>query len=177
MDEHGLTDGEVIVEKWEALLSGCCGFNTGTYSLWWFGPGYASDFASPANVGVSKIPALLADYQWWTLVPRNLTSSGANDNSLVSSAKGSGATRICCALGDHPQGKFALAIVPTATSPTVSMGNFPQASVRARWFDITNGTFVSVGGQPFANSGSQTMAHPGNNALGESSWLLVLDPG
>lgn len=167
-DEHAMTDTGVIVEKWQALLSGACGVLIGTGTIWPFSAGYSSEFGSNANIGMSRIYNLFAAYPWQTLVPKP-------DASLVSSALGSTTARICPALGTYSGGNFAMVLVPTATSPTVVMTNFSQSAVRARWYDPVSGAYTTVSGSPFANTGSQSMTHPGNNSIGTSAWVLVLD--
>jgi hypothetical protein len=168
-DEHSMTDIGVIVEKWQAMCSGACGVNVGTYAIWPFLSGYANEFGSVANVGMTRLASLCSGYPWWTLVPRR-------DTSLVSSSLGSqGPSRICPALGTYAGGKFAFILVPTATSPTVTMTNFTQSSVRARWYDPVSGAFTTVSGSPFSNTGSRAIAHPGSNSIGNSTWVLVLD--
>jgi hypothetical protein len=167
-DEHSMTDIGVIVEKWQAVCSGACGVNIGTGAIWPFLPGYESEFSSVANVGMSRLAALCAAYPWWTLVPKQ-------DTSLVSGTLGSNTNRICPALGTYSSGKFAFILVPTATSPTIVMSNFTQANVRTRWYDPVSGSFTTAGGSPLRNTGSQTIAHPGQNSIGSPAWVLVLD--
>lgn len=167
-DEGGISDSACIVQKWQAILSGACGALIGTAAIWKFESGYSSEFGSVANQGMTHLKTLLVDsgYDWTTLVPKA-------DTSLVSSSLGSGQTRICPALGGS--GAFAMVIVPSNTNPTVVMTNFTPSSVRARWYDITAGTFTTASGSPFANTGSQTITHPGNNAQGSPHWVLVMD--
>jgi hypothetical protein len=167
-DEHSMSDIGVIVEKWQAICSGACGVNIGTGAIWPFLTGYTSEFASTANVGMTRLGALCTAYPWWTLVPKQ-------DASLVSSALGNNTDRICPALGAQATGRFAFILVPTASSPTVVMSNFTQSSVRARWYDPVSGSFTTAGGSPFPNTGSRSLAHPGNNSVGSPAWVLVLD--
>jgi hypothetical protein len=169
LDEHGIDDSESIIEKWQAICSGACGVNTGCASIWPFATGYANDFGRHAHVAMGKLATLCASYEWWTLVPRQNTS-------LVSSSLGAhGPSRICPAIGNYSGGKFAFVFVPTATSPTVVMTNFTQPTVRARWYDPVSGSFTTVSGSPLPNTGSQTIAHPGQNSIGSRVWILVLD--
>jgi hypothetical protein len=166
-DEHSMTDTAVIVEKWQAYLNGACGANTGSLLSWTQGTGYAGDWSSDASIGAALAGSYMASVAWTTLVPKQ-------DTSLVSSSLGSqGPNRICPALLDG--GAMGIVLVPTATSPTVVMSNFTPSSVRARWMDIKTGSFTAVSGSPFANTGSQSMTHPGNNSMGTSAWVLVLD--
>ena len=169
LDEHSITDSQFIVEKYQAMCSGACGFNTGSSTSWTLLTGYEDDWDRNAHVGVTKLVNLFNSYNWWTGVPKQ-------DTSLVSSSLGTqGPNRICPILGDYTSGKWAIVLVPTATSPTVVMTNFSQSSVRARWMDIVTGSFTTVSGSPFANTGSQSMTHPGNNSLGTAVQVLVLD--
>jgi hypothetical protein len=167
-DEHSMTDIGVIVEKWQAICSGACGVNIGTYAIWTFLSGYASELSSTANVGMTRLAALCAAYPWWTLVPRQ-------DASLVTSPLGSNTSRICPALGTYASGRFAFILVPTATSPTIAMANFTQSAVRARWYDPVSGASATVSGSPFSNTGSRSIPHPGNNSIGSPAWVLVMD--
>ena len=56
---------------------------------------------------------------------------------------------------------------------TVAMTNF-AGPVTARWYDPTAGTFTSISGSPFANTGSRNFTTPGNNSDGDPDWVLVL---
>jgi hypothetical protein len=47
---------------------------------------------------------------------------------------------------------------------------------RARWYDPSDGTFVSISGSPFRNSGSHNFTLPGNNHDGNPDWVLDLNP-
>ena len=54
------------------------------------------------------------------------------------------------------------------------MGAFAAGfSVNARWFDPTNGTYTQVAGSPFAATGSQVFAPPGNNSQGQTDWVII----
>jgi len=166
-DEHSMTDTAVIVEKWQAYLNGACGANTGSLLSWTQDTGYAGDWSSDASIGAGLAGSYMASVAWTTLVPKQ-------DTSLVSSSLGSqGPNRICPAL--LGSGAMGLVLVPTATSPTVVMTNFTPSSVRARWMDPKTGSFTTVSGSPFSNTGSQAMTHPGNNSMGTSAWVLVMD--
>jgi hypothetical protein len=44
----------------------------------------------------------------------------------------------------------------------------------AWWFDPSAGTYFTVSGSPFANTGTLNFASPGNNNDGDQDWVLVL---
>lgn len=50
-----------------------------------------------------------------------------------------------------------------------------SATTKARWYDPSNGTYKSIIGSPFVNSGSQTFNISGGNSAGNNDWLLVLE--
>jgi hypothetical protein len=56
-----------------------------------------------------------------------------------------------------------------------AMTGLSPGTVRARWYDCSNGQYSAIGN--YANSGTQVITHPGNNAGGNSDWLMVLDQG
>ena len=169
-EDHGLTYTQNINEKYQALLSGCTsGALFANVTIWQWLSGYQAQWGNDESVGFGKAGQLLRMYDWWNRVPRQ-------DSSFISSSLGAqGPDRICPCIGTYSGGNYALVSIPTATSVTVVMTNFSQSSVRARWYDPKTGNFTNVTGQPFANTGSRTIAHPGNNSMGTSLQILVMD--
>lgn len=175
--EHSTTTNDQAVQALQSFLSGCCGYFFGNSPIWGFGEpsangggGAAAALAGSLNTAGAQtmgyIATLLKSYSWHMLVPKT-------DASLVSSSLGTGTAAVCPALASD--GSFALIHKNDANSITVVMSVFSKSSVRARWYDPAAGTFSSVAGSPFANSGSQTISHPGNNASGGTCWCLVMD--
>ena len=155
--------------SYSVMLSGACGHHIGNKPRWdfgsaaWGGGGAANALANALNTtGTAQMgyfKALFTAYAWQKLVPKT-------DASLVSSALGTGAGRVCPALAID--NTFALIWKNDAASITVSI----PGTKRVRWFDPTNGSFTLVSA---ALSGSQVISHPGNNSAGDTDWVLVLD--
>lgn len=143
------------LSSYQVLLSGCCGHHIGNKPRWDFGSaafgggGAANALSTALNTtGTTQmgyLKALFTTYAWQKLVPKT-------DASLVSSALGTGAGRVCPALSSD--NTFALIWSP-AVNVTIVMTNFTQGTVRIRLFDPTTGTYSAVGS--FANTGSQTV--------------------
>ncbi|MGB9403058.1 MAG: putative collagen-binding domain-containing protein, partial [Candidatus Acidiferrales bacterium] len=57
---------------------------------------------------------------------------------------------------------------------TINLANFSQP-VTAAWYDPSSGTFSTIAGSPFSNSGSQVFTPSGNNSDGNTDWVLVLE--
>jgi len=73
-----------------------------------------------------------------------------------------------------PDGSFVVAYMPTARQITVNMASL-KAQASAKWFDPTNGTYTTIPGGLFANTGTRQFTTPGNNHDGDTDWVLLLD--
>lgn len=154
-------------QAYASILSGASGHFFGVFPLWGFGEPnanggagaaavLASSLSTPSAVQMSHVPRLFLAYAWWKLVPRT-------DTSLVTSSLGSGTGRVCPALASDAS--FAMIWVPAAGTVTVNMGALGVSSVRARFYDPSNGTYTPVAGSPFANSGTRNFSVPGDRVL------------
>jgi chitodextrinase len=138
----------------------------------------ASDWQSAAHIdttGVAQLQyatAFFQSYPWYNLVPDQ-------NNSVLTAGYGTYASTGAMHTNDYataarvPDGSLVIVYTPTVRALTIDMTKL-SGSVTARWFDPTNGTYTSVAGSPFANSGSRQFTPPGNNAEGSGDWLLVL---
>ena len=180
--EQSSTTNDMAQQCMQAYLSGCSGYFFGNKPVWSFGAPDVGSIIVGGGIGVAAtlgghldtpgaramahIGTLMRSYPWQLLQPRK-------DTSLVSTALGSGQAATCPALSSD--GQFAFVVKNNASSITVAMTAFAKGSVRTRWFDPTSGTYSAVSGSPFSNTGSQTIAHPGNNTSGGPCWVLVVD--
>lgn len=166
------TDAACRMQVYQAILSGACGHIFGTYPVWGFGEPRANGGAgaaatlngylsTTATLQIGYVKALFTAYAWHLLVPKT-------DASLVTTGLGGGASRICPAQASD--GSFAMIWVPAAASLTVNMASLAPSSVRARWYDTTNGNYATVSGSPFSSKGARVFSAPGER-------VLVLDAG
>jgi hypothetical protein len=56
----------------------------------------------------------------------------------------------------------------------VNMTQLSGPQVSARWYDPSNGTYSTVSGSPFPNTGTHVFTPTGNNSSGASDWVLLL---
>lgn len=166
-EDDGAALAEIRRQAYESLLSGACGHFYGKSILWGFGEPNANGGLGAANAlanhldvtgaqQMAHLKSLFAAYQWWKLEPKR-------DTSLVSSSLGTGSTRICPARASD--GSFAFIWVPTSQTPTVVMSALAPSSVRARLYDPTTGSYSTVSGSPFANTGTQNIATGGERVI------------
>lgn len=152
---------------YQALLSGACGHLFGNNPLWGFGA--AIDAAATTADAVmdsslnttltqqmAHVRSLFLAYSWWKLEPKT-------DTSLVSSALGTGTSRVCPARASD--GSFAMIYAPSSQSVTCVMSAMAPSSVRARLYNPADGTYSAVSGSPFANSGTQSIATGGERVI------------
>ena len=157
---------ETRQQAWQAVLSGAAGQLRGEASIWRFDSSWKSNRDTEGARTMIYLRNLLESHAWWTLVPDF-------SNNFLTAGIGSGATRAPAAVASD--GTFAFIYTRDVRDLTVDMGKLSPLSVRARWYDPTNGSFAAVSGSPFPNTGSRVFRPTGNNALGKTDWVLVLD--
>lgn len=189
---HTTTPSDIRFEAFASFLSGACGYFFGNNPVWTYGcanntfyTGSVSGInpgpypGAPATILVSEFLDTTATQHaqvalgffrsiaWQKLVPKT-------DTSLVTTALGTYEDTVCPALASDAS--FAVIYTGlTATGFTVNLAALSISSIRARWFDPTNGTYTTDSGSPYTNSGTHAFTTPGNNAAGNTDWALVLD--
>ncbi|MCI0539886.1 MAG: DUF4038 domain-containing protein [Verrucomicrobiales bacterium] len=75
-------------------------------------------------------------------------------------------------------GKLVMAYIPptdiSARTITVDMSKLTGPAT-AQWFNPNTGTYTTISGSPFANSGSKDFTTPGNNGDDSNGWVLLLE--
>ena len=116
------------------------------------------------TVGVTQLMiwhGFFSSLPWQDLVPDQ-------DHTVVTAGLGTPGnlqTRVSksdfCTASKTPDGSFVIAYMPTAREITVNMASL-KAPANAKWFDPTNGTYTTIPGGPFANTGTRQFTPPGN---------------
>jgi Protein of unknown function (DUF4038)/Putative collagen-binding domain of a collagenase len=171
--EHDYSGPETLrrQEYW-SLLSGASGQLYGNKYTWQFIDGWKDHLDTTGVTELQYITKLVADRPWFKLVPDqrhklvtagfgSFSSSGSvNDNDYVTAAK-------------TPDGKLAIAYLPTGHTITVDLGRL-KGRVKAQWYDPTTGMYTVTQGSPLANSRKRDFTPPSHNAAGDNDWVLVL---
>jgi uncharacterized protein DUF4038/collagenase-like protein with putative collagen-binding domain len=158
---------------WTITSGGNAGIIWGNGSVNHFDASYPGSLTTTATSQVKYLPALLAPYAWWSLVPdqtHTVVTAGygtaaPNNNNLTTSSY---ATTTWLT-----DGSLAITYTPVTATLTVDMTKFSGA-VTARWYDPSAGTYQTIGGSPFPNTGTHNFATPGTNGDGATDWVLVL---
>jgi hypothetical protein len=168
-------------EYWTAF-SGTTGQVFGNRYTWKFISGWQSNLNTVGATQFGYLKSLLEPRDWFKLIPDQshtiLTSGYGTFAPAPTGVQPSGTNSV---LGNDyatavatPDGSLVMAYLPTVRAVTVDMSRLSAPGV-ARWFDPTLGTFVSIPGSPFPNSGTASFTPPGNHADGAADWVLVLE--
>ncbi len=159
-------------EYW-SMLSGVTGQFYGDKYTWQFLPGWPSYVSTIGSRQITFLVNLFSHRPWFDLVPdtqHRLVVSGfgtysdsgnVNDNDYVTAAR-------------TPDGRLAIAYLPTGHPVVVDMTTMADRRVRAQWYDPTTGTYATIPGSPFRPSGRRTFTVPGKHHDGDDDWVLVL---
>jgi PKD repeat protein len=159
-------------EYW-SILSGATGQLYGNHYTWTFTSGWESHLDTPGAIQIAYLKALFEPRAWYNLIPdQNHTLVTAGNGTFSSSGYVEDNSYLTAAR--TPDGELAMAYMPTIRDITVNLAEL-SAPVTARWYDPTSGTFASIVGSPFPNSGSHVFSPPGNNGDGDGDWVLVLE--
>ena len=173
-------------EYW-AMLSGGVGQFYGNHYTWTFAPGWEPHLDTP---GVSQLTIwrnFFTSMPWQDLVPDQqhavvIAGYGTFGSTEVEFDRSRLTTtmKLRVSASDYAtaartgDGAWVVVYMPTARTVTVNMSSLRRAAV-GRWFDPTNGTYLTIPGKLIPNTGSRQFTPPGNNHAGDSDWVLVLN--
>jgi hypothetical protein len=106
--------------------------------------------------------------KWHDLVPDQ-------DHAVVTkgrgrhSKSGSITTNTYATSARTSDGSLVITYMPTIRTITVDMSKLAGITT-ARWFDPTNGSYITADGSPFVNVGGRRFTPPGNNSAGDGDW-------
>jgi hypothetical protein len=155
----------------------CCGGIGG-----WYGNGDVFQFNSSwktsiSHTGATQIQYVAAPFRannWQNLVPDGATPNllSSQPTAYPSNVTTQGITSLAwAAAAVTPVGDFGVVYTPVVQALTIAMTKM-RGTTLARWYDPTNGTYVTIGSYP--NTGTQIFTPTGNNSAGDHDWLLVL---
>lgn len=154
--------------QWWGWLSTIGGYVAGNEFVWAMADSAWKDHLSSQGArDMSVLNQFIRSRLWYQLVP----SGQAGMKTIVTS----GGTGVSAAA--TPTGTLAVAYVPPghAGSITVDM-TVMSTPAKARWLDPTLGSYTTIAGSPFTNTGTHSFTPPGGtHADGASDWTLVLE--
>jgi hypothetical protein len=131
---------------------------------------------APGGLELQYVQRLFTPRAWYNLVPDQahtvVTAGRGNCNpGLGENAQDND----CATTARTADGTLVMTYLPTARTVTVNMTKL-NGPATARFYDPTTGSFTTVSGSPFANSGSHGFTPPGGaHGDGYADWVLVLE--
>jgi hypothetical protein len=170
--DGGSTQNLRLQEYW-TMTSGATGQLYGSQYTDRIANGWsASNLDSVGVTQLGYLTWLLKGREWYNLVPdqsHTFVTGGYGTCPTTGSIVGVN----CVTSAVTPDGKFGLVYIPISQAVTVDMTKM-GGSVTAQWFDPTNGTYATVSGSPFPNTGTHVFTPSATNSSGDSDWVLVL---
>lgn len=155
------------------MLSGASGQFYGNRYTWQFLPEWPEYLDTVGSRQMTFVTNLFLHRPWFDLIPdtaHRLVVAGygmysdrgdVNSNDYVTAAR-------------TPDGRLAIAYLPTGDPVVVDMGRMAGRGVRAQWYDPTTGKYATIAGSPLPTGGRRTFTPPGKNHGGDRDWVLVL---
>ena len=170
------TTGTFILREqgYWAMTSGAFGQLYGNYYIGPFPSGWQSFLDSPGTLELAYWNELFNSITWWNLVPDQSHQIVTSGYGTYDASNGNLPNANYVTTAWIPDGSLAIIYDPAGNVLTVNLANFSQP-VTAAWYDPTHGTFTTIAGSPFANSGNEQFTPPGNNNDGDKDWILVFE--
>jgi hypothetical protein len=172
------TDAERLRRQiYWTFIAGGCGHVYGSGYVWTMMDGWKDNLDTAGAIQFDYCKNLLQSRPWYSLIPdqaHSLVTAGYGTFSAGGTPHGSISENDYVTAASTPDGKLALVYVPSSRSITVDLTRL-SATLTARWFDPTTGTYQSISGSPFSNTTVHTFSTPGTHADGASDWVLILE--
>lgn len=172
--DHGATPAQIRRQAYWPLLCGAAGQFMGVLGLFDFAPGWQGLLDSPGREAQLHLGSLMRGHPWWDLVPdlsRGKEYAAWHDASVrpfVTSGVGELRGMDFCSAARSPDGRLAMAYLPTARQICVDLAQMSGPVVKATWFDPIRGTRTPAGYWPV---GKEAPFLP----PGAQDWLLILE--
>ena len=174
-DRNGELGTPLVLRRQDywTMTSGATGKLYGNHFIWTFSSDWINHLNTRCVSELGYMKALFAPRRWYDLVP-DQTHAIITAGYGTYSATGKVSENDYATAARTPDGSLVIVYLPTVRSITVDMSKV-KGTTTARWYDPTNGTFSTILGSPFTNSGSRCFAPPRKNNAGDGDWVLVLE--
>ena len=158
-------------EYW-SMLAGATGQFYGNHYTWQFADGWQRHLDTTGSRQVGYLVKLFASRPWYRLLPdekHTLVTTGYGKPTADGDVDSSDYVTAAAT----PDGTLGIAYLPIGGTITVDLARL-KGSVRASWYDPTDGTYRPVSRALLAGPRSIHLTAPGKNAAGDGDWVLLL---
>ena len=154
-------------EYWSLLAGSLGGHMYGNHYTWTFASGWQSNVDTIGAHELEYFRDFIGNRAWYDLVPDESHSLLTGGYGTYATA-GNGTDNDYATAARTADGTLAMCFVPTVRTVTIDM-TMMAGTTTARWFDPSAGTYLTVSGSPFSNTGVRSFTPTGNNADGDGS--------
>jgi hypothetical protein len=177
-NQHSITRQTLRSEAYWSMLTNICGYFFGNCPIYGFSspvtlsqcsgadPDWVANMDHEQSVDMTRFKNLFTSVAWQTLVPDFL-------HTFATAGYGNLLTTVTTALASD--GSFAISYLPAVAGLTVDLAQISGPSTKAQWYDPSSGTYTTISGSPFPNSGPHTFTPTGANSTGATDWVLLLE--
>ena len=160
-------------EYWSLTGGALAGHMYGNHYTWTFDSGWQNYLNSPGVTNLQYFHEFFTGLAWYNLVPdqsHTFVTSGYGTYSSSGYIMDSDYSAACLT----PDGTLGVVYTPVLTNHLAVALSRMAGPVTARWFDPSAGSYSTISGSPFANTGTHTFTPPGFNSYGDTDWVLLL---
>jgi len=155
--------------QWWGWLSGIGGYISGNGYVWPFNAGWQAHLNTQGAQDMARLNAFVRSIAWYNLVPSGL---GGMKTLVVGNSSPSASDYVAAAA--TLDGTLLVAYVPPAHSGPITIDmTAMNGPTRARWFNPASAAYTLIG--TFDNTGTASFTPPGDNGIGFTDWVLLLE--
>ena len=157
------TPQSIRAQAYYALLTGCVGQVYGHGDIWPFTEDWRAALRAPGIVGMVELYGLFSALPWPELVPdleRQILLEESREDPAVAAVT--------------PDHSLAVVYVPDDRSVQVDLSGF-DSPINVHFYDPTDGSSRDVDLSTVELSSPVTLPTPGENSLGDSDWVVVVE--
>jgi hypothetical protein len=157
--------------QWWGWLCTIGGYIAGNGYIWPFVDPWKKHLDTPGAIDMQHLNGFIRSIHWWELVPSGLGGM----RNLILSGGGSDTSANFVASAANLSGSLLVAYLPPTHDKTITVNTSGMSKqLSASWFDPTNGSYTTIKGSPFTNTGELKFTQESTNSRGEKDWVLVI---
>jgi hypothetical protein len=171
-NEHTASEIQLRRQAYWSILRGGFGHMFGCAPIWYFGKGWEASLDGPGSRGMTRFAEAFRDRPWWKLEPEAAPGVGWDPcwqgRRLLVEGHGESRGLDFASVARTPDGKLAMAYMPTPRTLKLDGSVLSGPRVRLSWFDPIAGGWSSGGERSCLEP--IDVAPPGNQ-----DWLLAIE--
>jgi hypothetical protein len=171
-DQRPGTPHRVRRQAWWAMFCGAAGHAYGAGGQWNWSPNWKETLKNPGLLQLAHLKSFVTSIPWQTLVADTKHEALTAGYGQFMGGEPDETSYVTAAW--TKDGSFVVAYLPSPRTVTVDMSRL-NAKATAQWFDPTDGSYTTINGSPFDNTGTREFTPPDRNDFGDGDWVLKIE--